>query len=321
MSFYGSWISKKYIRVIINILVFLVCACLLYIKIDFLKVVSQTRQVPLYIFFITVSISIIRTWLSGIRWSILHPDKNTRLSQWSYFRLSMIAHICNKFMPGALGGDIVKTIYAVKENKTRKSKNVIAVLVDRTVGLISIMIFGLIALLPAGQDLDINVSNLIFLFFVLCCFIIILMSRSVLDLIEKLFAKIGVFYKFFMKVIKIWRESVDYYRSNTRSVVFSFVLCVPIHFASFISFYLLSQSLDMQIEFLEMVFAVALMWLITSLPISVGGLGVRELSLIWLLGLFGVPSEQAVSLSVLSYINTVIVAIIALPLLVDFRKR
>ena len=63
------------------------------------------------------------------------------------------------------------------------------------------------------------------------------------------------------------------------------------------------------------------MWLITALPISIGGVGVRELSLIWLLGMFGVSSEQAVTLSLLVYINTILIALLALPLLLDVRHK
>lgn len=51
-----------------------------------------------------------------------------------------------------------------------------------------------------------------------------------------------------------------------------------------------------------------------------GGMGVRELSLVWLLGIFGVPSEQAVSLALLGYVNAIIKSSLALPLLFDFRK-
>ena len=63
------------------------------------------------------------------------------------------------------------------------------------------------------------------------------------------------------------------------------------------------------------------MWLITALPISIGGVGVRELSLIWLLGMFGVSSEQTVTLSLLVYVNTIIIAILALPLLFDVKHK
>jgi uncharacterized protein (TIRG00374 family) len=232
----------------------------------------------------------------------------------------MIAHLFNKIMPGALGGDIVKTLYTFKENNSKRSINVIAVFVDRTMGLVSIFAFGVIALIASGKKLDIDIGQMALLFIVSGGFLIALLSNNILDFMEKVIRKIRLFQKPILKLLNSWRESVEYYKTHKKTVLYSLSLCVPIHFLSFISFYVFSQSIGMQINFLEIVFAIAIMWLITALPISLGGVGVRELTLVWLLGLFGVPSDQAVSLSVMGYINNTFLTLIALPFLIDFRK-
>lgn len=321
MGFFKSKHSNRGLKILANLSIMCVCAYLLYTKIDFREVFDQTKDVNFSIFIATVAITLLRTWLSGLRWEALHPDRQTRLSKWSYFRLSMIAHLFNKFMPGALGGDFVKTVYAVKEQNKQRGKSVIAVFVDRTIGLVSIFIFGLIAMLTAGRKLDIAIDRLILLFFVSGGFLVILMSSRVLDYLEKFGSKLGKLQRIYVKTLTSWREAVGFYRSNSRSILYSLTLCIPIHLSSFISFYLLSQVMGMQIHFMEMVFSIAIMWLITSLPISVGGMGVRELTLVWLLGMFGVPSEQAVTLSVLGYINNILVSLLALPLLLDFKAK
>jgi glycosyltransferase 2 family protein len=69
-----------------------------------------------------------------------------------------------------------------------------------------------------------------------------------------------------------------------------------------------------------MVFTVAMMWVITALPISIGGIGVREISLVYLLGLNGISSDQALALSAVNYIYIVTVAIFSSLFLFDIHK-
>lgn len=312
--------TKKLIRRILNITVFAVCVIFIIRKVDMQMVLGNARTVDFRIFIFTVIISVFRTWLSGIRWELLHPNSMNGMSRWAYFRLSMLSHLFNLFMPGALGGDIVKTAYAVNEGKGQRVKKVIAVFVDRTIGLISIMLLGMTALIFTHKQLPINLWQAALLFIVSGGFIVILFSNRVLNLFESVSVRMVFARSLTGSLLKNWRESVLFYKGNAHKVIYSLALCVPIHMISFVIYYVLAISMGMEIGFLEMVFAVAIMWLITAVPISVGGMGVRELSLVWLLGIFGVPSEQAVGLAFLGYINAVIKSALALPLLFDFRK-
>lgn len=311
---------KKTTKLLINTGILLICIYLLYRRIDFVEVIAQTRSVNLLVFVVTLSITVIRTWLMGIRWETLHPSSRPGLTKWSYFRLSMLSSLFNLFMPGALGGDIVKTVYAVKEDKTQKTKQVIAVVVDRTVGLLSILIFGLIALFASHQKLPITLWHVLALFIVSGGLLFALVNNRFISVLERWGSKLKFASKLIGPAVRNWRESIEFYKANTKKLIYSLLLCVPIHLASFIIFYILSQSIGMKIGFLELVFAIAITWLITAVPISFGGMGVREISLVWLLGMFGVPSDQAVTLSMLGYINSIFKSIVALPFLYDFHR-
>ncbi|MCK4664402.1 MAG: flippase-like domain-containing protein [Bacteroidales bacterium] len=314
-------VSKKQIRFTLNAIVLIACIWLLFRKYNLEEVAIHTKSLNYFIFIVSVSISIVRIWLSGLRWETLYPDNDAHLSKWSYFRFSMLAHLFNRFMLGALGGDIIKTAYAVKEQKKKRIKSVIAVLVDRIVGLISIFVFGILALFMTRDIYGFDLSKLLFIFIAMVGFIVVLTNKSVLNFVERFLSRTRFLQSFMGKIIRNWKESLNYYGANRKKVFYSFILCIPIHLLSFVIFYIFSRSLGMDLTFFEIVFAIAIMWLITALPISIGGIGVRELSLIWLLGMFNVSSEMAITLSVMGYINGIIVSIIALPLLFDFRKK
>ncbi len=313
--------KSKGFKTLVNIIVFLICVLFLFLNIDFSRVYEQLKHVYLPIYGVTICISLFRTWLAGMRWKNMHPDHDSQLSNWSYFRLTMISHLFNKIMPGALGGDFVKTLYAIKEKKGSGIKNVIAVVIDRVIGLISIFIFGLIALMFSSQQLDIQLWKiiLVFLFFTGCMYAAF--NRRVLDFIEVISQKVNIKHVWIKSILDNWRQSISFYVENKGRVFKSLLLCVPIHFASFVIFFLFSRSIGMEVGFTDVIFVVTIMWLITALPISIGGMGVRELSFVWLFSLYNISSEQAIALSFLWYINTLVMSVISLPLLFDLKKR
>jgi len=232
----------------------------------------------------------------------------------------MISLLFNKFMPGALGGDIVKTIYAVKAQNRQRMKNVIAILIDRIIGLVSILIFGVASMIMIKEQLEIEMSHFIIIFVVFVGAFFLLTNTAILDFLSRLSTHFGKASNLLGKIILGWKESISYYRSNKTKVLSALLLCFPIHLASFVIFYIFSQSIGISINFIEIVFAISIMWLIIAMPISIGGMGIREFSLVWLLGFFNVSSELAVSISFMSYINSVLVSLLALPMLIEFKK-
>ena len=216
--------KKKTIKLLINTGILLICIYLLYRRIDLAEVVNQARSVSLLIFVATLSITIIRTWLMGIRWETLHPSARPGLTSWSYIRLSMLSALFNLFMPGAVGGDIVKTVYAVKEDKTQKTKQVIAVVVDRTVGLLSILIFGLIALFASHQNLPITLWHVLALFIVSGGFLFALVNNRFISVLECWGSRLKFASKPIGLAVKNWRESIEFYKSNSKKLIYSLLL-------------------------------------------------------------------------------------------------
>lgn len=62
-----------------------------------------------------------------------------------------------------------------------------------------------------------------------------------------------------------------------------------------------------------------LVFIATVLPISIGGLGVREVSMIGLLAIFSVSSATAAIISLMLYLTNILVGLIGLPYYLDFK--
>ena len=86
--------------------------------------------------------------------------------------------------------------------------------------------------------------------------------------------------------------------------------------------YLLAQNVSVALPVTRLLWIWGIVGIVQSLPISYGGLGVRELSFVFLLSLYGVTGSSALSLSLNIYLLLLIGACIGTILIViDVLKK
>lgn len=78
--------------------------------------------------------------LCTARWLILVKGQGLMLSFKDLFSLNMIGNFFNTFMPGSVGGDVIKAWYIAGKEPRNRTKAVFTVLLDRVIGL-SVIIF------------------------------------------------------------------------------------------------------------------------------------------------------------------------------------
>ncbi len=123
------------------------------------------------------------------------------------------------------------------------------------------------------------------------------------------------------RLLDAWERALAFYRANLGRLLTSLLLCLPIHVSWFVVVYLVAQSLGIDVSFLAIATVTVLVWVITAVPVSFGGVGVRELSFVYLLSLQGVANEQGVALSLYCFLVAVLLALLGLPLIVVGRAE
>ncbi len=93
---------------------------------------------------------------------------------------------------------------------------------------------------------------------------------------------------------------------DNKVLVNSFVLSIVAHLAGVISFWLIAQSLGMALPLLTIGWIRSGMILATMLPITIAGIGVREVAALALLQLYGVETDDAIAFSFLVFATTVV---------------
>jgi len=306
--------EKKYIFFFGRILLLLSSLYVVFRIIDVQTVLQHLRNIPLHILAILVVLGIFHTWLTGFRWKLVNPDVSDQITKWQYFKLLMMAKPFNLILPGALGGDVAKTALTLKSVKSNRIDNVIAIIVDRYVGLLSITILGSFALLFMSYIPDkrafYGLFGLLVTAFVLSLLSVI--NQSLLRLLQSVFQRLGSFGKKLIHVLDAWQEALLFFKRNSNCLLKALLICFPIHCISFLSAFILANNLGIRVSFFDIALILSLVWVITAIPITISGTGVRELSLIYFLSLYGVKSEPATALSLSLYIVTIALGLIGL---------
>jgi len=97
--------------------------------------------------------------LMSIRASLLFRTARLSLSLANSVQLNLIGFLFSTFLPGAAGGDIAKLVYATRENHGRRAEVATVLILDRLVGIFSLVLLPLL-FAPFFLDLLRSVSLL-----------------------------------------------------------------------------------------------------------------------------------------------------------------
>jgi len=316
---------KKWIILILRLFVLTGCVIFLVFKVDFNDLYNNVlKKLPVWILAISILISLFRTWLNGVRWKIVNTDFSGQLSNWDYFRYMMISSSFSLIAPGALGGDIVKAFWVGNDIVSNKTRNILSIFFDRAIGFLSLFILSLFAF-SFSAFFNINIKIIIWsiafiLLILLFLFIRYLRKDSIGHLIDLWQPKRNIFSKM-KNILAIFRNIVIFYLDKPLIFVYALLISFVIHISFFAMNYLIAAFLNIKISFLDISMVSCLVWFITVIPVSISGIGVREISYISLMGLYGISAEASAGLSLYGFLVMVIVGLLGLPFVFTSRRK
>ena len=262
---------------------FIVSASLLYFvfsRAGAAEVAGIMSQINPLSFVGATGIFILMMLLCSIRWGLLLPD---HFSQRRLFPLYMIGAFFNIFLPGIVGGDVVKIYYLYKE--TQKGAQALAsVFMDRYLGYTGLMVLGALAY-PFGYRSFSGSWITPVLPGIVGMFII---TSMVLFL-----ARPGGRFAFVSKL----HDYLHSYWKNRPVLLRALGISLFIHTLSSISVWLIASGLGADIAITTLFVFVPVIATLAALPISISGIGIREAAFVLLLGTQGINPENATAIS------------------------
>jgi uncharacterized membrane protein YbhN (UPF0104 family) len=226
------------------------------------------------------------------------------------FSLLLIGVFFNFFIPGGTGGDVVKIFYLLKETPGKRTVALLSVLVDRIIGLMALVVFAAVMIAANWQWLmsSSEVERYVWP-------AIIVLAASFMGLHGSyLITSRGWIHRLPARLPgrdKLAELAMAYnlYGRARGPTLTAFALSFFAHLGYFAVFYCTGQALrhgDVHMPtFGEMCTILPIVNTISAMPISLGGLGVREgLFQVFLHELWQVPKGDAVLISSTGYLLT-----------------
>jgi hypothetical protein len=245
-------------------------------------------------------------FVNSLRWAIIIRQYKYEIPLSALWKINIIGAFFNQFLPSGIGGDVFRSFY-LKQITQSLVTAVESVLIDRLFGLIGTLLIIIIGVGYSYADLVSQTSNIIILVVLLLIIGTLVKYKSAskfaLDLTKnRRYFNIGsVFSRIIQKYPNIF-PSVDSVTSLTisrSSVLILVMLSVIGQFILGGVVFTLAHSCGSNIELLPILFIFPWVVLVTMLPISIGGWGVRETGMVAAFMVLNEPVNIALETSIL----------------------
>ncbi|MBI1954215.1 MAG: flippase-like domain-containing protein [Proteobacteria bacterium] len=303
---------KKYIFVFFKLFVSSIIIYILVSKIGFQNFYTQLQELSLSwtgvsivmiltaLYFATLRLNrILRTILTDPKAQQTQISKGFSIK--SLYKLSIIGFSFNQVLPGLVGGDAFKA-YAFNQSGLPLSSTAICLLLDRLYGILALSFFSLLGFVIYFDVIVIKpFENIIFL-----SGLILLVSTLGLFLFAYLPDSIFN-YKFLKFLLPFKRAVVLTTHYPFFKIISSSIL---VHLSLILCFQCLAYDLNIDIPFTVLFSIIPSAFLLSALPISFAGWGLREGAMVFGLSSFGIDQESAL---VLSFSYGIIQLLVAIP--------
>lgn len=273
-------LNKRLLKSLIKVVLTLVALYIVFRKVDIHEVqaiIAHSHLGYLLLAFLFFNASKI---LSSVRLNYYFHHIGVKISEWYALRLYYIGMFYNLFLPGGIGGDGYKIYLLKKAHKVKVSSLISATLLDRLSGLVPLLFF-------AG------------LLFILSDFY----HRYLwLDWIA-IIGLIVIFPLFYLLNLYLFKHYIPLFFKTT--FLGSLVQLLQLISALFIVYAIGHESGLVVFLTLFLISSV-----VAVLPISIGGIGVRELTFLYGLTLLGLDADGGVAFSLLFFLITAVSSLI-----------
>ncbi|HIJ59414.1 MAG TPA: flippase-like domain-containing protein [Nitrospirae bacterium] len=288
---------KKIAFLLLKIIVSAAMVYFLVSKIGLNEIIENISKVNPVYFIIAVAIYLVQLFIASNRWGMLIEN---RPSIKQLYSLYLIGAFFGIFLPGLVGGDTVKAYYLNKMLKTPTNSHsesptlitsIASVFMDRYIGFIALITM-VIVVFPFSIA---YLKGTVFIWLLPTIFTVFIAASLIL-----IHFRLGDGITFIANFYKYLSLFVTKRHIFIKAILLSFV----IQSAGMCAVYILSIGLGMKVSFIAIVVFLPIIILLSFIPITIAGIGLREGAFVFSFSIIKVPSEQSLTLSILWFLST-----------------
>ena len=272
--------------------------------VDFDKLLVQLSEASVTMVVASTFILTLQFVVATARWQAVLGVLGVAMHFMSALKIIFISNFFNQILPSSIGGDAVR-IYKAHKAGLALATSINSVLLERVA-----TILGLFLLVVAFQPFFMNRGGDMgpqWLLGILT--IIAFLGTGMLMLLDRLPAKFSR-WRLVRGGAKLAQDTRTVFL-NLRHTSYILLLSVFGHINIVVGVWVLGLALGLgeQLTLINSMVLIPLVLLVTTLPISIAGWGVREASMVTAFGFIGIAPENALILSVVFGLQTLVIAL------------
>jgi glycosyltransferase 2 family protein len=283
-------------RILIPTVKFLISAALLYFalrKTNFVALASRMDSATFGWLGLAIAVTLCQIFAGAARWRIVSADCGALLTIMQALRFNLIGSFFNQTLPSSIGGDAMR-LWLVGRGPAGWRAASYSIFVDRAIGLIALAIV-IVASLPWSYELIDDPRG-----------------RSALFLVDFAALAGGIGFLVLGRLNWVWLKRWWAMRhlhacaEIAGRIIFSrerggklAILSLLIHVLTSVIAWCVVQSIAAPASFTQIFLLIPPVMLVTMLPISIAGWGVREATMGLAFGYAGLMTSEGVNISLL----------------------
>lgn len=277
-----SYMKNINIKLVLKSLVSFLFLLFFMKMIDFNVFKSLSVHLLLYLFFAVILVLCFLGFMA-YRWKILikFTIKDSQYLLFSdLYKFYLISSFFNIFLPGSIGGDVTRIKNSNEKYSLGIKKASLLVFIERVSGVVSLTILFAVGILFYTNNellvMNINHSTSFILIFSILLLVVLLKK-----LLER---KMNISYLFLLKLL-----------------FYSMIA----QFCDIVIVFLFSNYFNLPLTVPQLMIVIPLVYAATILPISLGGIGVRESVMVTLLTFFGIEASISFIISLMMSLSKI----------------
>lgn len=243
---------------------------------DWGRLLAALRLMPVWVLFLAFALYLAGQFANAARWLVLLQAQDVHVGYGRLLRLVFAGAFASNFLPSTIGGDALRLV-----GLTRLIANpgmaAASIVLDRFMNVLSY-----VTVLPVAGSMLVRFSDGGFVW-----------GGVWMSWRGRMEAWLSTRWQELLRALKLWQRKKG-------ALVGAFGVSWFSIFVIFCALWLLARGLGIPVAFYQVMGINALTYLLTLLPITFNGLGVREVAIVSLYVQVGATSEQALALALIS---------------------
>lgn len=259
----------------------------LLIQQDWVTLWKTTSHIPVWIFPLAFTLYFLGVLANALRWYVLLRAQEISIPYGEVLKIVLAGNFASNFLPSTVGGDTVRIVSAARF--TGWSVSLASVVVDRLLN-----VFVMMALLPFSWFSFKAVGGLT------SALLLSQMSKTeiwkaglISSLLSGVSGRIRRWIKKIMDAFLVWKHRKD-------ALVWALLISLTARLIVFSAVWILARGLNISVTVSQVIGVGAIIYVLTLLPISINGFGLREVTMTTLYVQLGATLEQAAALVVVT---------------------